>query len=321
MGKEIFSAAELPIVNGRVYHLDLAPGEIAGNIILVGDPDRVPFIADEFLAGREVDRSHRGFRTITGCDRNSGQRVTIVTSGIGTPSTEIILNELVALNEIDFKTRCRKKDYTPLTVIRIGTCGGLQTDSELGTLIVTDYAVGLDNTGLFYDAPCNDSCCHLLEVRVREVLAATIGDGARFKAKISPYATRADTEVRVALEKEALHLGVRCKKGITVTSSGFFANEGRSVSRVAPTAPDICTHLAAIDTGNACLRIENMEMEASFLLHFMGAIGYRAGVITVIIDKRCDGTFIDDYLEHIRAAVQVTLQVFRSLARARKIPA
>ncbi len=312
-----YSDADLPIVKGRVYHLDLAPSELADKIILVGDPERVPFIADEFLVGTEVDRSHRGFRTITGYDRKSGQRVSVVSSGIGTPSLEIVLNEIVALNEIDFRTRRRKKKFKPLTVVRIGTSGGMQPDTEMGTLVVTDYAVGLDNTGLFYDASCNDPCCHLLEVRVREVLAAAIDDGARFKARISPYAARANPEVRVALEKEALHFGVRCKRGITVTSSGFFANEGRLVSRIAPTAPDLCAQLTAMDTGIPGLKIENMEMEASFLLHFMGAVGYRAAVICVIIDKRCEGTFIADYKDHIRGATEVTLQVFRSLEPAR----
>jgi uridine phosphorylase len=313
MIKESLSAADLPIVKGRVYHLDLAPDELAGNIILVGDPDRVPFIAEEFLTGREVDRSHRGFRTITGYDGKNGQRVSVITTGIGTPSAEVVLNEIVALNEIDFRTRRRKKRFSPLNVVRIGTSGGLQPETEIGTLIITDYSVGLDNTGLFYDTPCADPCCHLLEVRVREVLATVINEGARFKARISPYTARANPEVRVALEREALHLGVRCKKGITVTSSGFFANEGRLVSRIAPTAPDICAHLAAMDTGIAGLKIENMEMEASFLLHFMGAIGYRAGVVCAIIDKCGDGTFITDYLDHIRDATRVALRVFRSL--------
>jgi uridine phosphorylase len=321
MAKDSLSPADLPIVNGRVYHLDLAPDELAENIILVGDPDRVPFIADEFIVRREVDRSHRGFRTITGYDMENGQRVSIITSGIGTPSMEIVLNEIVALNEIDFKTRRRKKKFSSLKVVRIGTSGGLQPETELGTLIVTDYSVGLDNTGLFYDAPCTDPCCHLLEVRVREVLTAVINEGARFKARISPYAARANPEVRVALEREALHSGVRCKKGITVTSSGFFANEGRLVSRIAPTAQDICAHLVAMDTGIAGLKIENMEMEASFLLHFMGAIGYRAGVICVIIDKCGDGTFTADYLDHMRDATRVTLRVFRSLESGCVIPA
>lgn len=308
-----FSISDLPVRNGRVYHLDLAPGEIAENIIIVGDPDRVPFLADEFMAQRVADRNHRGFRSITGTAKGTSQKFSLITSGIGTASLEIVLNELMALNEIDFRTRKRKKKYRPLNVIRLGTSGGLQPDTELGTLVITDYVIGLDNTGLFYNASCPDSCCRLLEVRVREILASSVEPAARFKGRICPYAARAHPEVRVALEREALHLGVRCRKGITVSSSGFFANEGRRVSRINPTAPELVARLARMDTGIPGLKVENIEMEASFLLHFMGGVGYRAGVICAVIDKHCDGSMITDYLDHVRDAAQIALQVFESL--------
>lgn len=310
-----FSSADLPIVDGRVYHLDLKPDELARDIILVGDPERVPFLAAEFLAEKEVDRSHRGFRSITGRIGETGERVSIITSGIGVPSIEIVLNEIVALNEIDFRTRRRKLLWEPLTVIRLGTCGGLQPDTALGTLIVTDYVIGLDNTGLFYDASPPDQCCQKLEERVREVLADAVEEGARFRGKIFPYAARAHPEVRVALEREALHLGTRCKRGVTVSSSGFFANEGRRVSRIEPTAPEISSLLAAMDTGIPGVKVENMEMEASFLLHFMGGLGYRAGAICAVIDKRDDGSFMANYLDAIREAAQVTLRALSARHR------
>lgn len=308
-----FAFDDLPLVKGRVYHLDLAPVELARDIIIVGDPDRVPFIADEFMGDRNADRFHRGFRSITGTARETGQRFSVITSGIGAPSLEIVLNEIAALNEINFRTRKRKKKFKPLNIIRIGTSGGVQAEIELGTLMVTDYAIGLDNTGLFYDVPCRDNCCRLLEVRVREVLAAAIDASARFKGRICPYVARANPEVKVALEREALHLGVRCRKGITVSSSGFFANEGRKVSRINPTASDLVDRLAAMDSGIPGLKVENIEMEASFLLHFAAGIGYRAGVICVVIDKHSDGSFSVDYLEQIRDATRIALQVFKSL--------
>ncbi len=313
MEEGTFAADDLPVVNGRVYHLDLAPRDIARNIILVGDPDRVPFIADEFMESVEADRFHRGYRTITGIARETGQRFSVITSGIGAPSLEIVLNEIAALNEIDFRTRKRKKNYKPLNMIRVGTSGGIQPEIELGTLIVTDYVIGLDNTGLFYDVPCPDNCGRLLEVRVREVLAGAVDPSKRFKGRICPYVARAHPEVRVALEKEALRLGVRCRKGITVSSSGFFANEGRRVSRISPTTSDLTSRLAGMDTGIHGLKVENIEMEASFLLHFAGGIGYRAGVICAVIDKHNDGSFVADYRDQIRDAASISLQVFKSL--------
>ncbi|MEA5112650.1 MAG: nucleoside phosphorylase [Geobacteraceae bacterium] len=308
-----YSAAELPLRNGRVYHLDLAPEELASDIILVGDPDRVPYLADEFFSVRETDRCNRGFRTITGLVRETGRRVTFTTSGIGTASTEIVLNELVALNEFDLVKRRRKKSFEPLTIVRIGTCGGLQPETDLGTLIVTDYGIGLDNTGFFYDAPLPDAECGLLERRVRSQVEDAVADDVRFRGRFNPYAARADVRLRVALEREALHLGVPCKRGVTVTSPGFFAEQGRPIGRVSPTIPNLVDVLAAIDTGIAGLKIENIEMEASFLLHFFGAIGYRAGVVCAVIDKRQEGVFLTEYRDSVRGAAWVALRAFNAL--------
>jgi uridine phosphorylase len=309
----LVTPTELPLRDGRVYHLDLAPHELAPNVLIVGDPGRVAFLSDEFLVEREVDRCHRGLLTITGIAGETGQRVTITTSGMGTPSMEIVLNELTALNEVDFATRRRKESFEPLTIVRVGTCGGLQPETELGTLIVTDYGVGLDNTGLYYDAPLPDAECGLLERRVRSLLDGTLPEDVRFRGSFRPYAARADCRVRVALEREALHLGVPCRRGVTVTSPGFFAEQGRSIGRVTPTVPNLADLMASVDTGIPGLKMENMEMEASFLLHFLGAIGYRAGVVCAVINKRHEGTLLTDFREHMRNAARVVLRAFAVL--------
>jgi uridine phosphorylase len=307
--------SDLPIVDGRVYHLNLRPEELAKDIIVVGDPERVPFIADEFLEEIEVDRSHRGLRTITGCVRETGQRVSVVASGMGTPSMEIVLNEVVALNEIDFETRERKGQFDALTVIRVGTSGGIQRDTELGTLVITKYAVGLDNTGLFYDAPCTDEALKMLEERVREAVDGATPRGSRFKGRVFPYASRANRGVVDAMEGEARGLGLRYKKGITVSNSGFFANQGRALSRVPLTVPDIDGILSSMDTGIEGLRVENMEMEGSFLLHFMGALGYRAGVICPVIDNRREDRFATQYTQYVRDAAEVALRALHALRK------
>ena len=307
-----YNVSDLPVSNNKVYHLDLNPEEIAKNIIIVGDPERVPFIAEEFLSTCEVDRSHRGLRTITGTSRETGQRVSLTTSGMGTPSLEIVLNELVALNEIDFSTLTRKAKFEPLSIIRVGTSGGLQHDTPLGTLIVTDYSVGLDNTGLFYSPARHDKHCELLEERVRKIIDAATALKSRFRGKIFPYVARANPEMTAKMEREAETLRVRYKKGITVSNSGFFANQGRDISRVPLTVPDIDSLLATLDTGIPDLRVENMEMEASFLLHFMDGLGYRAGVICTVIDNRQEDLFAEHYTHYIKDAVRVALRTFHS---------
>jgi uridine phosphorylase len=313
MENGMYSPTELPLRDGRVYHLDLAAHELAPNVLIVGDPGRVPIIAEEFLVEREADRCHRGLRTITGHARETGQRITITTSGMGTPSMEIVLNELTALNEFDLATRRRKESFEPLTIVRVGTCCGLQPETELGTLIVTDYGVGLDNTGLYYDAPVPDDECGLLERRVRSLIDGALPEDVRFRGSFRPYAARADCRVRVALEREALHLGVPCKRGVTATSPGFFAEQGRSIGRIPPTVPGLAALLASVETGIPGLKMENMEMEASFFLHFLGAAGYRAGVVCAVINKRLEEIFLTDFREHILNAALVALRSFKAL--------
>lgn len=308
-----FNPSDLPIINGKVYHLDLRPEDLAKDIIIVGDPERVPFIADEFFDTKEVDRFHRGLRTITGYVKETGQRVSVITSGMGTPSLEIVLNEIVALNEIDFHTRARKSEYDMITIIRVGTSGGIQYDTELGTLVITDYAVGLDNTGFFYNASYYDEGCKTLEDRIRKTIDEVIPHNSRFKGKIFPYASKAHQDVVKALEREAQNIGVKYKRGITVSNSGFFANQGRVVSRVSLTLPEIDSVLASMDTGIEGLRMENMEMEASFLLYFMGALGYRAGAICPVIDNRREEKFAEQYTPYIRASAKIALKALNAL--------
>jgi len=307
--KAQFNPSDLPIVDGKVYHLNLRPGELAKDILIVGDPERVPFIADEFFSNHEIDIFHRGLRTITGNVKETGLRVSIVTSGMGTPSLEIVLNEIVALNEIDFQKRTRKDEHDMITIIRVGTSGGMQQDTELGTLVITDYVVGLDNTGMFYDAHDQGDDLRLLEDRIRDALDSSIPMNSRFKGKIFPYASRAHPDVVKVLERESQKLGIPYKRGITISNSGFFANQGRVVSRVPLTVPEIDGVLALVDTDIEGLNIENMEMEASFLLHFMGALGYRVGVICPVIDNRRDEKFMAQYEEHIKNAARIALRV------------
>lgn len=134
--------------------------------MLVGDPGRAEFIGSNFLHDIEFEIEHRGLVTITGTSKFSEEhatiisplRTTVATSGIGIPSLEIVVNELVALKEIDFKTRTRKTYYPRLNIIRVGTSGGLQAHTKLGPPINT-YAIGLDNAGLFYEAPYPDKVC------------------------------------------------------------------------------------------------------------------------------------------------------------------
>lgn len=317
-----FTASDLPIDDeGRIYHLQIKPDEIAPDILLVGDPGRAEFIGSEILRDLELEHEHRGFVTVTGISEITGERATIIsplrttvaTSGIGTPSLEIIISELVALNEIDFASRCRKAEFPRLHVIRVGTSGALQSTTKLGTPIITSYAIGFDNSGLYYEAPYPDEVCWRVEQELYAMVERTMRPDSRFLGRIHPYVARAAPALVDALWKASEALDVVSKLGLTASAPGFFSPQGRDISRVKPSVPDIDQILAEYDPGIDGLRVENMEMEASFLIHFLSGLGHWAGAICPAIANRRMDTFDYEYLDAVRNAVNVALLALADL--------
>jgi uridine phosphorylase len=121
-------------VGERQYHIGLGPGELAEYILLPGDPDRTPRIATR-LDSIELERRHREFVSVTGSYR--GQRVSVVSTGIGTDNVEIVVAEILAITERP-------------TFIRVGSCGSLQPEIGLGDLVITSGAVRLEATTSFF---------------------------------------------------------------------------------------------------------------------------------------------------------------------------
>ena len=319
-----FTASDLPIdAEGRIYHLQLKPDQIAPDILIVGDPGRAEFIGSKFFRELEIEHQHRGLHTVTGTSALTGEQVTMIspsrttvaTSGIGTPSLEIVVGELVALNEIDFETRRRKASFPRLHILRVGTSGGLQPATQLGTPIITTFAIGLDNTGLYYEAPYSDPVCQRLEQELEGTITEAMSKFSRFHGAIHPYVARAAPELVRALIVASERLGIQAKAGLTTSSPGFFAPQGRDITRMQPTVPDLDKILSEFDPRLDGQRIENFEMEASFLIHFMGGLGHWAGAICAAIANRRQNTFADQYQEAIENATRIALL---ALATARK---
>jgi len=285
------------------------------NILLVGDPGRAEFIGSTLLRDIEVERENRGIVTVTGTSEITGRRATIVspvkttvtTAGMGTPSLEIVVNELVALNEINFETRTRKPDFPRLHILRVGTSGGLQASTKIGTPIITSYAIGMDNTGLFYEAPYPDGICERLEQELGHVVRNSTRIGSRFYGRIHPYVSRTEPAVVHALLKASASLGVPAKLGLAGSTSGFYAPQGRDIGRVKPVIPEIDRVFAEYDPMLGGQRIENMEMETSFLIHFLGALGHWAGAICTTINNRRTNTFDHHYQEAVKNSTRVAL--------------
>lgn len=145
--KGYFAETELVINgDGSIFHLHLLPEQLADKVILVGDPGRVALVACHFDS-RECEVSNREFNTITGTYK--GKRITVLSTGIGCDNIDIVMNELDAPANIDFKTRTEKDVHRTLTV-RVGTCGGLQPETPEGTYVASVKSIGFDGLLNFY---------------------------------------------------------------------------------------------------------------------------------------------------------------------------
>lgn len=320
-----FAPSDLPFDDqGRIYHLQIKPEQLAPNILIVGDPGRARMIGSTFFEHVEFEHEHRGLVTITGMPHQDNLqpggfapvRTTITTSGMGTPSLEIILQELVALNEIDIARRLPKNTFPRLHIIRVGTSGGLQPTTQLGTPIISSYSIGLDNCGLYYEVPFADDNCQKIERDIRDLIDKKMKPHSRFANSIYPYVARAEPKLVHILSESADLLGIDYKLGLTVSCGGFFAPQGRDITRIHPSISDLDQILSDYDPDVDGQIIENMEMESSFLFHFFGGLGYWSAAICTAIANRRLNTFDSNYQQSIQLSIRTALLAL-SIARSR----
>ena len=274
--KEYFEASEL-ILNddGSVFHLHLRPEQLADQVILVGDPGRVETVAARFDT-REEEVSNREFHTVTGTFR--GKRLSVVSTGIGTDNIDIVLTELDALANIDFATRTVRPQLRQLTLLRLGTCGALQPDLEIGSLIFSRTSIGMDGLLNFYAG--REGVCNLA---MEQALLEQVRPDRRLA---TPYCI--DADARLA---DLFHRGT--VPGITISAPGFYAPQGRYL-RLAPEDPTLLERLAAF-TFNG-LHVTNCEMESSAVAGLAALMGHRAGTICTVIAQRVAHNSDTDYM-------------------------
>lgn len=302
------SKSEIVIKNGCIYHLGLKKGQLAPNILLVGDPARCYKVAAYF---EEIihEVKNREYVTLTGTF--DGIPISVIGTGIGTDNVEIALTEILAVHEFDFDTLERLSDCQPLNLIRIGTSGGVQSDIEGGTLGIASYGLGLDNTGLYYDHPVIDQQIEPIEQEAFRILTDATPKHSRFRAKIFPYASMASPEIVKALEAEAEKLGVGYSTGITAATPGFYGPSARIVDGLINTIPDIKYHLAQLSVNGH--RVINMEMESSILFHICRHLEYRAGTICAIISQPTKSAKLIDYGVVIDEAIRTAIGAIKRL--------
>ena len=269
MSQSYFAPSELIIHDdGSVFHLHVKPGQLADKVILVGDPGRVALVASHFDT-QECAVQNREFQTVTGTYK--GKRITVVSTGIGCDNIDIVLNELDALANIDFATRRENEAFRQLEIVRIGTCGGLQPDTPVGTYICSALSVGFDGLLNFYQG--RNAVCHL---PMEQALLAHLGWTGNLCCP-APYVIAADKEM---VERIASTDMVR---GVTVSCGGFFGPQGRQL-RIPLADPRQNEKLESF-----CYegwRITNFEMESSAVAGLSRLMGHKATTVCLVIANR-----------------------------------
>ncbi|MGN6417358.1 MAG: nucleoside phosphorylase [Pseudobacter sp.] len=277
---------------GAIYHLDLLPEELATTIITVGDPDRVSKVSSRFDR-IEVQRQHREFVTHTGTI--GGKRLSVVSTGIGPDNIDIVLNELDALVNIDFKTRTIRHDHTALDIIRIGTSGSLQAAIPVDSWVASTHGLGIDNLLNFYRADENEEERQLLQGFITQTQL-----GARIS---QPYISSAAPSLLKHFVTDFHH-------GITVTCPGFYGPQGR-VLRLGLSHPDLIDRLTDFSFGQH--RITNFEMETAAIYGLGKLLGHHCLSLSAIVANRVNRNFSKDAGNTIDKLINTTIDILKGL--------
>ncbi|MBR4312733.1 MAG: nucleoside phosphorylase [Bacteroidaceae bacterium] len=262
-----YAPSEL-IINGdgSVFHLHLRPEQLARKIILVGDPGRVAMVAAHFEE-IECDVESREFHSITG--RYNGKRITVLSTGIGCDNIDIVVNELDALANIDFDTRTEKEEFVQLEMVRIGTCGGLQPHTPVGTYICSRKSIGFDGL-LNYYAGRNAVCDLAFEKAFIQHMNWNPQKGA-------PYVIDNDADLLTRINQGDM------VDGVTIAAGGFFGPQGRKL-RIPLEDPDQNEKVMSFEYDGHC--ITNFEMEGSALAGLSRLLGHKAMTVCMVIANR-----------------------------------
>ncbi|HOB84595.1 MAG TPA: nucleoside phosphorylase [Bacteroidales bacterium] len=275
--------------DGSIFHLNLLPGDISDKIIIVGDPGRVDMLSS-LLHDIRVRKENREFKSVTGSFENN--EVTIISSGIGTDNIDILINELDALANIDLKTGIKKEDPVSLTLIRIGTSGGLRSDVPAGSFVLTDTAVGFDGLLHFYSE---------YDWILDTLLSSLLADYLEWPDTLAfPYAVRANEQL-AGLFNTGKYI-----KGITISAPGFYGPQSRKL-RLDPFDNEINKKLSEFTYKGKT--ICNYEMESSAIYGLSALLGHKALTICAVIGNRVSGEFITDYKPLIKDLALSILQV------------
>ena len=269
----------------RIYHLNLIREEIARDIILVGDPSRVKMISNKFdIIEHKI--SHREFITHTGMLNN--KKISVISTGIGTDNIDIVINELDAIFNIDFKTRKIKKNKITLNIIRVGTSGAIQQNIPINSFIVSTYALGFDGLAHYYESN---------KVLKKDILNKFNKHFKSSEKLAEPYFIKASDDL--------LNIFQDLKQGITATTSGFYAPQDRKL-RLNPSINDLSKRLNKFSYNN--IRITNFEMETSALYYLGQTLGHNTLTICAVLGNRNTNNYSKNTNETINNMIDIVLK-------------
>ena len=273
--------------DGSAFHIHMLPGDLADNVILVGDPGRVAMVKNLFDT-IEREGASREFCWATGTFND--KRITVLSTGIGTDNIDIVMTELDALANIDFETREVKPEHRTLDILRIGTCGAIQPEIPLGAFIFSHISVGCDGLLNWYE---NRDSIALLDFE------------EAFKKHVhwdkhlpDPYFVRASQKL---IDRFA-----DCTvKGMTISASGFYGPQGRVV-RQGLAMPNMLEDFESFEFGG--YKITNFEMEGSALAGMAAKLGHNAGTVCCAIAHRYLKDANTNYKARVAELAEVALQ-------------
>jgi len=272
--------------DGSVFHLHIKPEQLSDKIIMMGDPDRVTLTAS-FFDSIEFDIQSREFHTITGSYK--GKRVTAISHGIGPDNIDIVITELDALANVDFKTREVKKDFKQLTMIRVGTSGGLQPHCPIGSYVVSEKSIGFDGVLNYYEGRNSVAELDFEEAFKKHVNWSPL--------HCSPYVVKADEELVDRIGHDMI-------KGVTISAIGFYGPQGRYV-RMPLANPDLNSKIESFKFGKDV--ITNYEMESAPLAGMGKIMGHKAMTVCSIIANRLAGESNSNYKGSIEDLIKTVL--------------
>lgn len=273
--------------DGTVFHLHIKPEQLADKIIVMGDPGRVTMTAS-FFDSIEFDVQSREFHTVTGMYK--GKRITAMSHGIGTDNIDIVITELDALANVDFKTREVKKDFKQLSIVRVGTSGGMQPHCPVGSFVVAEKSIGFDGVIHYYDGSA--------DVREKEFEESFKKHVNWSPLHCSPYVVDSDDELVERIGHDMI-------KGVTISAIGFYGPQGRYV-RLPLADPELNSKIESFRfEGHS---ITNYEMESSALAGLGKMMGHKAMTVCSIIANRVALESNADYQVSIEDLIKIVLE-------------